>query len=129
MTAEQVFNVEVRAGDRDIAEELGQWLEKSGIEEVSVTRERGMIDLQALEYLISATLVELSVLARLGFWIREKTHCRTVYDVRAKTVLTEMDCRIRDGKIVVITKKGATVYEPGTPVDLNKILGDALGSA
>jgi hypothetical protein len=127
MTDDSVM-CEVRLGGRDLASEMAAWLTDEGATEVTLVRERGIVDLQTLEYVISA-LFGIAGLAQVALWVRDKTGCRTIYDVRHKRILTEVDCRIRDGKIVIFAKGGKiTIHDPDKLVDFDRVIQTAIKS-
>lgn len=122
---EQMLDVVVRLEDPGLADELESWLNEAGADDVEVVHEQGVMDLVIVTIMFLFTAPRL---AALGFWFRDKTRCRTIYDVRHDTVQLSQDCGTRDGRMIMIDSAGhVQVYEPERPADLNQVLLTLLG--
>lgn len=117
---EQILDVVVKLEDPELADELKTWLHETGADDIEVLREQGIIDLVLVTFLFLATVQHL---AALGFWMRDKTRCRSIYDLRGEMVQVSQDCTNRDGRMIVINPDGHTqVYNPERPADLRRLL-------
>lgn len=120
---ENQFAVEVRLSDQDLADEIAAWLRNADADDVAVARERGIIDPLSMDILLTFVTVNLAIVARVVMWVRDKTMCRTVYDLRNNMKLISLDCSTRDGTILIIDANSQlTIHEPDKLVDLDKLL-------
>lgn len=73
-------------------------------------------------------MVAAGGLAALILWIRSKTGCQLLIHVRDDRIHKELDCRIRDGRVIVIARDGVRVDIIDTPplLDFNGIVKAAL---
>lgn len=127
--SEDEFVTEVRLGDQGVADEMAAWLRNAAADDVMVVRERGIIDPFSLGVLITFTTLNLGIIAQMALWIREKTRCRTIYDLRARTIQIKQDCSTRDGKVLIIDANGEmTIQNPDKLVELDKVLAVVLES-
>ena len=127
LPAAQAVRFELRLDDDELAEEIEQWLATSDAAGMSRREEFGILPLLPI---VIGALMGLSGLASLVMWIRSKTRCQVVIDARGETLQKEIDCRIRDGRIVVVTKDNVKVQLLEVPdvFDMQKVLTAALSA-
>ena len=126
--ADDQRTVEVRLGERGLANEMAERLAEQGAHDVTVVRERGIVAFGSrIPHRRNRPGCSNACADR--FWIRDKTQCRTVYDVRHKTIQTRIDCQIKDGKIIVIAPGGKiTIHDPSKLVGFDNVLHTAIKS-
>jgi hypothetical protein len=101
MAADEKLSIELRLGDDHLADDIEAWLAEHGAIDVTRGTERGFLDVLPI---FIAGLLALRELAALVVWIHDKTRCRVLIDARHERIYQEIDCRSRDGRVVVVTK-------------------------
>jgi hypothetical protein len=124
---EHEVRFELRLGDADLADELEGWLAESGASSLKRREEYGI--LPVLPIVIGA-VVALTAVANLVMWIRSRTGCQVLIDARAEKIRKEVDCSIRDGRIIVVARDDVKVEIIEAPdiLDMNKVLSAAISS-
>lgn len=126
-TTNDAFDLEIEVSDPALAADIEAWLKKNDIE--ATPPPEGILPVIPI---VIAAVIGVAGLARLIFYIRDKTRCQVIIDARSDTVRHQVDCSIRDGKIVVLTKDGEKVDIQGAPeiLDVTEIARAAVsGSA
>jgi hypothetical protein len=98
--ATQGAPVSIRLDDRQLADELAESLRLMG-SDVEMTEERGILPI--LPFVVAAVLGAAGM-AQIWMFIRGKTQCQIIVDARGDSIKKEIDCRIKDGRIIVLTK-------------------------
>lgn len=81
----------------------------AGATEVHQVRQRGFA---GLEWLVVGMVV-LPMFVNLVIKLAEIWKCGVRVDARTSRVLTEKDCELPGGSVLVITEKGSQLYRPG----------------
>jgi hypothetical protein len=121
--------VEIGLSDEAMARDIEQWLKKSDASNVTVTEQRGILPLIPI---VIAAVVGLAGLGSLVAYVLQKFGCQVTLDCRKEPVKKDIDCRIRDGRLIVITKDSMKVEVIEVPkvVDFTEVTKAALtGSA
>jgi hypothetical protein len=122
--APQSVRFELRLGDAELADELEQRLVDVGASAIHRREEYGLLPLLPI---VLGAVVALSALSTLVMWIRAKTGCRSIIDVRGGTIAQQVDCKVRDGRIIVVTEGDTKVEIVDVPEVLN--MSDVLSAA
>jgi hypothetical protein len=123
----QPVRFELRLGDSQLADELERQLADVGASAIHRREEYGLLPLLPI---VLGAVVALSGLSTLVMWIRAKTRCRSIIDVRGGTVSQQLDCSIKDGRIIVVTEGDTKVEIVDVPevLDMSEVLAAALSS-
>jgi hypothetical protein len=118
---------ELRLGDSGLADELERQLQEAGASAIHRREEYGLLPLLPI---VLGAVVALSALSTLVMWIRAKTRCRSIIDVRGGTVAQQLDCSIKDGRIILVTEGDTRVEIVDVPevLDMSEVLAAALSS-
>jgi hypothetical protein len=116
---------EIHLSEPELADGIAAWAAEHG-ETLVPSEERGIVPLLPF---VLAGLLAINSIASLIMWVRSKTTCRTIIDARDDELRTDIDCRIRDGRIIVIANDDTRVEVTDAPpmLDLTKVLASALG--
>jgi len=127
LSAAQPVQFELRLADDQLANELEQWLTEYGVDNLSRREEFGVLPLLPI---VVGAFIGLAGLASLVMWIRSKTACQVLIDVRGKKIQKEIDCSIRDGRIILVTKGNVKVQLVEIPqlLDMEKVLTAAISA-
>jgi hypothetical protein len=80
--------------------------------------------------IIVTALVTVAAAAAIIDWVRRRTQCQIILDVRqAGTFSKTVDCRVRDGRIIVLAQDGTRVEIHDVPelFDFGAIVDAGLG--
>ena len=71
----------------------------------------------------------MTALVQLLMWIRSKTMCQIVIDATGPSISKQIDCRVRDGRLIVLARENVRVEVKDLPlaVDLTEVVKAALG--
>ena len=116
---------ELRLADQDLAREAEAWLAEHDASNIRLREQLGVVPLLPLALLAT---VAIPTLAALFMWIRSKTGCQVIVDARGEKIVTDVDCRSRDGRVIVVTKDDTRVQLTDVPelFDMNKVITAAL---
>jgi hypothetical protein len=124
--------------EESLADEVEQGLLKEGASDIERrTGERGDRILPLIPIVIGAT-IGVTALANLVISIRGHSQCRTLIDARKDELEQRIDCRIKDGRIIIVANDGTQVQIIDAPdaFDLTEVLkagvsstGDAVKTA
>jgi hypothetical protein len=119
--------IEIRLDDEQLARDMAQRLQEIGGQEVEVTEERGILPLLPI---VVAAVVAGTGIAQLVFWIRDKTQCQLLIDARGEQIKNQLNCSVRDGRVIVVTKDDVKVEITDVPknIDFTDIVKAALSA-
>jgi hypothetical protein len=123
--ADQAIAFDIRLGDEALADEIQRWLEDQEAEGIRRREEHGILPILPI---VIGAVIAAGGLATLVMFIRAKTRCQVLIDARGKTIHKEIDCKIRDGRLIILTKDGEKVEVVEAPeiLDLTEITKAAL---
>jgi nucleoside-triphosphatase len=118
---------EVTLDDQVLADALAAEYTTAGALGVSVSSSR---TLEMLPQLLITGSCGIAVILSALEWLRSKTRCQVVLDVRGGKVRKSVDCRVRDGRIMVIGEAGTSVdlHEVPPLLDLGSVIAAAMQS-
>lgn len=78
--------------------------------------------------LVVAGVIAAGGLAAVILYVRRSLGCRSIVDARGAAVTAKVDCSVRDGRIIVLSKDGEKVEVVEVPpaVDLAKVVEAAM---
>ena len=108
----------------DIAEDTIDDLELAGAEIKSRPR-RGLIPIIPI---VVGVVIALAGLATIVQRVINGRKCRMIIDARSSEIKTEVNCAIKDGRLIVITKDGekVTVADAPPALDLTELVTAAI---
>src|ERR1700737_1781863 len=96
---DQQFRVDIEVSDQALASDIEAWLKKNDIQ--ATLPPEGILPVIPI---VIAAVIGIAGLARLIFYIRDKTKCQVILDARSDPVSHQVNCDVRAGTIVVRTK-------------------------
>jgi len=121
------LDVEIFVGDEGLANAFQEELAKQGAQEMEVRKaspEEADTRVFPIIPVVIAAVIGIHALCDLILRWRDKHQCRTLLDARKAKVKQEIDCRIKDGRIIVIAKDKTKVEIVDVPqaFDLTEVL-------
>lgn len=116
---------EIRLADNDLADDIESWLQEHDASGVARLEQRGLFPLLPL---VVAGVVAGTVIVQLVMHIRDKTRCQVLIDARSQKIHKEIDCRVRDGRLIVLTSDRFKVQisDGGKLLDMTEVVTAAL---
>jgi hypothetical protein len=116
---------ELRLSDPELARDAEQWLVSHEAARVSRREQLGILPIAPI---VLAATVALPLLSALVMWVRSKTRCQVIVDARGEKVVSDVDCRVRDGRVIVLTAGDTKVQLTDIPelFDMTKVVSAAL---
>jgi hypothetical protein len=123
---QDLIPVSIQLGDPDLAVQIEAWLTEHGARDVDSYEQHGILPI--LPFVV-AGVIAVTAITSLVMWIRDKTQCQILIDATTQPVRKEVDCSVRDGRIIVVTGKGTKVHIENVPpaIDLTAIIKAAMG--
>jgi len=118
--------LEVLVHDRRVARNVARELNRLGAASVEFGQGRGVDP--HLPLTIFATVSSVAVIGSLALSWVQRRGCQVILDVRGGKVRKEVDCRVRDGRLIIIAVDGISVQITDAPqlVDLTSIINAAI---
>lgn len=123
-------DIKIRVADEELASEIEGWLEEEADSE-AIRREAEPREAVALLPIVIAAVIGSSALAALVMKIRQKFGCQVLIDARGEEIDKQVDCSVRDGRVIVLAKDGVRVEIIEAPeiMDFTAIAEAAIGGA
>jgi hypothetical protein len=132
------LDLEMKLNDRALARDFGTWLQtQPSIRDIRASAPKGVDPF--ITPIVVTAIVSAGALASIVEWLRKRTQCQIVLDARQPASITKtVDCRVRDGRIIVLASDGTRVQVVDVPelFDFNALIhasltggSDAIASA
>jgi hypothetical protein len=120
--AHDSLQVEIFVPDEELAKEFKDELTRQGVQAVEhrkASPDEAEDRFFPIVAVVIGAVIGVHALADLILRWRDKHHCRTLIDARKAKVKQELDCRIKDGRIIVIAKDNTKVEIIDVPEAFN----------
>ena len=100
-------------------------LSAAGEMDIRLPEEKGFFPIVPV---VIACVIGISGIAALIAWVVSKRRCQVILDARTEPIRKEIDCRIRDGRLIILTKDGERVEIVEVPpaIDFTEIAKAAV---
>ena len=118
MSEQSELPVAFRIGiaDEALANEIEAWLETNGGSDLEVQDLHGLLPL--IPIVIGGSIAAAAITS-LIFYIRSKGECQQLFDFRSGEIKHHIDCRFKNGRIIVIADNNQQVEISDVPSAIN----------